>query len=180
MKRCLLGAAIPIALMIGCHDPNARLNAPPHGEEPTATNEMQGTYAYMQDAALLADMSISDMHFFPHRALLTSLGEQRLSRLALLVGEYGGSIRLSTDLGDSALINKRVDAVVAFLTEAGLEMTPQTVVQDVPGGRGLPAAEVLLIRANEGTYKVKKSSGPSTLSIPLAGGGDQQGSNGGK
>lgn len=179
MKRCPLGAAIPIALILGCNDPNSRLNAPPHGEEPTSTNEMQGTYVYMQDAALLADMSISDMHFLPHRAMLTSLGEQRLSRLALLVREYGGSIRLSSDLGDAALINKRVDAVVAFLTEAGIEMTPQTVVQDVPGGRGLPAAEVLLIRANEGTYKVKKSGGPATLSIPLAG-GDQQGSNGGK
>lgn len=179
MKRCLLGAAFPIALIAGCQDPNARLNAPPHGDEPAATNEMQGTYAYMQDAALLADMSLSDVHFLPHRALLTSLGEQRLSRLALLVKEYGGSIRLSSDITDTTLLNKRVDSVVAFLTEAGVDMSPQTVVQDVPGGRGMTASEVLLILTNEGQYKVKKGGGSTTLSIPLAG-GDQGSKGGGK
>lgn len=172
MKRCLLGAMIPALLIFGCHDPNARLNAPPHGEEPAATNELQGTYVYMQDAALLADMSISDMHFLPHRALLTSLGEQRLSRLALLMQEYGGSIRMSSELGDAELLRMRTDAVVAFLTEAGVEVTPQTVVQDVPGGRGLPAAEVLLIRAQVGQFN------PDCSNSSASAGGGLTGSNG--
>lgn len=170
MKRCLLGSVIPAFLILGCHDPNARLNAPPHGEEPTATNELQGTYVYMQDAALLADMSISDMHFFPHRALLTSLGEQRLSRLALLMQEYGGSIRMSSALDDAELLRQRTDAVVAFLTEAGIEVVPQTVVQDVPGGRGLPAAEVLLIRTQVGQFNPDCSNSSASASGSLSGG----------
>ncbi len=65
--------------------------------------DLQGTYVYMTDNALLESMSVADYHFLPNRPLLTTLGKQRLYRLAALVEEYGGEIRFNTTLRDERL-----------------------------------------------------------------------------
>lgn len=151
-------AGISLAVVAaGCNSPNARLNAPPHGA-PLETVDSQGTFVYMSDNALLADMTVSDMHFVPHRAMLTTLGEQRLCRLASLMEEYGGTIRFDTDLAEQNLIDARTRTITGFLSECGLETTGQTVTPDMPGGEGIPAAEAVLIQQNLNRYKPSRSS----------------------
>jgi hypothetical protein len=155
MCRLLVVSIAVSLLVVGCNTPDARLNAPPHGQ-PYKTADTQGTFVYMTDNALLADMTVSDMHFLPHRAKLNHLGVQRLSRLASLMDAYGGVVRFNSELDDEKLIAERVDVIVEFLAEAGVDTTREVVVQDMPGGRGMQATEVILIRANEGTYQPDK------------------------
>ncbi|MFQ5806122.1 MAG: hypothetical protein ACE5I3_06710 [Phycisphaerae bacterium] len=157
MHRLLIVTVTAPLLAAGCNTPGARLNAPPHGQ-PYATADLQGTYAYMSDNALLADMTVSDMHFLPDRSLLSDLGIQRLNRLALLMEAYGGTIRFNTELTDEDLIARRTGVIMDFLAQAGVDTTREVVLRDMPGGEGMPAAEAILIKAEEGTYKPKKDT----------------------
>jgi hypothetical protein len=154
----LLWCTVAVGLVCGaCQKPVTRLNAPPHGVA-EQKSELQAEYTHMADNALLADMVVSDVHFAPHRAILNSLGEERLSRLAALMELYGGTIRLSTNETDSELVAQRIDQVQKFLSEAGIATTTETVALGLPGSRGMDAAQAVLIKANEGTYVSKKKS----------------------
>lgn len=146
---------------LSCQKPVSRLNAPPHGttERPSP---MQAEYTQMTDNALLEDMSISDVHFLPHRAFLTNLGEQRLTRLAALMEAYGGTIRFSTDLQDDQLVEARVAQILEFLSRAGIDTSATVLTRDLPGGTGIDASQAILIKANEGVYKPKKQKDGGT------------------
>jgi hypothetical protein len=157
MYRLLIVTVVVSLLVAGCNQPGARLNAPPHGQ-PYQTADLQGTFTYMADNALLADMTVSDMHFLPHRSLLNDLGVQRLSRLAALMDAYGGTIRFNTELTDEDLIARRTGVIMDFLAQAGVDTTREVVVQDMPGGVGMPATEAILIKAEEGTYNPEKKA----------------------
>ncbi len=151
MHRVIVGLALAGLLSAGCAEYSKRLNAPPHGQ-PVESSDMQGTFVYMTDNALLADMTVSDIHFLPHRARLSALGEQRLSRLVSLMEAYGGTIRFSSSLADKELVRARLATVRDFLAGAGVDTTAEVVREDLPGGRGMDASEVVLIKAGEATY----------------------------
>ena len=138
-------------LCAACNKPAPRLNAPPHGP-PGEAHDLRLTFANMADNALLADMSIADMHFIPHRPQLTMLGKDRLNRLAALMEIHGGTVRFNTSLTDRALIDKRIDVVTDYLSDAGIDTTAEVLVQDHRGGRGMDAIESILIKINEATY----------------------------
>lgn len=158
MRSCRLPAALAALLVAGCANrPLARVNAPPHGDQPEH-HPMADLYTHMTDNALLADMSVSDMHFLPHRAQLSPLGEQRLERLAELISAYGGQVRYSTDNEDTQLVARRLREIKRFLGEAGVDTTGQIVVLDHPGGSGMMGTEAVLIKKEEGTYKPKRGS----------------------
>jgi hypothetical protein len=163
MHRLLVLTAAVSLLAAGCNMPGARLNAPPHGRA-CETSDLQGTYTYMGDNALLADMTVNDSHFLPHRAALNDLGIQRLSRLASLMEAYAGTIRFDTQLTEKDLIAQRVEVVRDFLAEAGIDTTHEVVVREMAGGQGMPATEAILIKVKEGTYDAEKkqSQGTST------------------
>ena len=169
MRRlCVLGAAV--VMLLGCNESNKRLNSPPHGHQPEETSDMQGTFTYMSDNAMLADMTMTDMHFYPHRPMLNSMGENRLSRFASLMDAYGGQLRLSTDSTDGVLISGRLEAVREFLAETGIPTTAQVIVRDMPGGRGMDADEAILIRATEGTYNPETRTAGASENDPEIGG----------
>ena len=162
MRQTLLLAGMATLLLCGCQGkPAARVNAPPHGQ-PVETHDMQGTYIYMTDAALLADMTICDMHFLPHRAMLNDLGEQRLSRLASLMEAYGGTINLSTDVASEDLIAERMDTIIDFLAQAGIDTYQEVVVCDLPGDEGMETRQALVIYQNEGMYRPDKKRNSSS------------------
>jgi len=167
MSRYVVWTVCVCVICVACNKPNARLNAPPHGT-PYETSDLQGTFVYMTDNALLADMTVSNIHFHPHRATLNTLGQQRLSRLVSLLEVHGGTIRFNTDIDDEELIEKRTDAILAFLAEAGVDTTGQVLVEDLRGGRGMDASEVILIKVFEASYQPKGAGGagggPSTAS----------------
>lgn len=172
MLRYCVPVLVAAIALTGCNQPKAaRLNAPPHGYA-EKTVDSQGTFVYMTDNALLADMSVSDMHFLPHRAKLTTLGRERVCRLAQLVEAHGGSIRLSSDLADEPLVNQRLETVRELLAKSGLTLGTDTVVLDLPGGEGIRAGDALAIRAEAAKLPVAKSSGAkSAAATPGAAGG---------
>lgn len=159
MRHALL--FVPILLVWGCHEPTERLNAPPHGESDNVS-DLQGTFVYMTDNALLANMTVSDMHFLPHRALLSPTGEERVRRLASLMEAYGGTIRFNTDEEDVALVDARLKTVVDYLAEVGVDTTKPVVQRDLPGGRGLDANQAIMIKAAQGGFTPKKDSAKPT------------------
>lgn len=152
MLRRLFIPLLIASLVAGCNEPQKRLNAPPHGEA-EKTSDLQGTFVYMTDSALLADMTVNDAHFLPHRPQLTTTGVERLGRLASLMQAYGGSINFNTNLEDGALISARTETIREFLQEAGLTVSSDTIRRDMPGGEGMEATQAIVIRANEGVYK---------------------------
>lgn len=169
MKRSLLNTAlICLVACAACSTRSPRLNAPPHGVSDRVVDS-QGTFVYMTDNALLADMTVADRHFLPHRALLSTLGELRLRRLVSLMDAYGGTIRFSTNSTDGELTQQRINTVMEFLAQAGVDTTSEVVVQDMPGGRGMDAAEVILIKANEGTYKPKDTTEAGSSALGFGG-----------
>ncbi len=170
MKRFVFALVLVAAVCAGCDSPAPRLNSPTHGLS-EKTSDMQGTFTYMVDNALLADMSVSDVHFIPHRAILNTLGEERLRRLASLIDAYGGSLRYSTDLTEKELVKKRTETIIAFLSDCGVETARQVDAQALPASEGMDAAEVILIRQNEGRYSPKKTK---TSGVEMLGGGDQK------
>lgn len=154
MGRLLTATAAMCLLCAACQGPQPRLNAPPHGttENPS---ELRSMYVHMVDNALLTDMTLSDIHFMPHRPMLNTLGEERLRRLAALMERWGGTIRYNTDEPDERLVQQRTEQVLKFLAEAGLDTSAEVLRPDLPGGRGMGAPEAVLIKVNEGTYKPK-------------------------
>lgn len=173
MTRSTLAITLTIAVAAaaGCaSDPKQRLNAPPHGE-PTKTSDLQGTFVYMNDNALLANMTVCDMHFHAHRASLNGAGVERLSRLASLIETYGGSIRFDTRCEDESLNKKRLETIREFLTEAGIDTSADVVKADIAGGEGMDATEAVMIRAKEGTYNGDKKGATAQPAPAGASGG---------
>lgn len=158
MRRLALGLAAVCLVCGACQQPFPRLNAPPHGPPTDNPSPLQDTFAYMIDESLLEDMTVSDAHFVPHRPMLNALGKDRLTRLAALLDTYGGTLRFDTRLTDDKLIDQRVAAIRDHLTKSGVDTTQETVRRDLPGGRGMDAAQAILIRANEGMYRPQSSS----------------------
>jgi hypothetical protein len=158
--------AITAALLLtGCNHPAPRLNAPPHGEAEKVA-ESAGTLMYMSDNALLEDMSLSDMHFIPHRPMLSAFGIERLTRMASLLSCYGGNVRLITRETDTALIDQRIRSVRDFLEEASIDLQATQIVCDLPGGHGMNATESIQILKNEGTYKPNSGGQSSAANAP--------------
>jgi hypothetical protein len=152
MKFASVCLAVAVLLAGGCNSPSARLNAPPHGK-PDKAHELQSLYTHMTDNALLADMTVTDIHFIPHRAMLSPLGEDRLRRLASLMETYGGEIRFNTAVEDESLTARRLDVIVDFLMDAGIDTAVEVVAVGMPGGRGVAAEEAILIKRHQATYQ---------------------------
>ncbi|MFO0838242.1 MAG: hypothetical protein U1D55_06910 [Phycisphaerae bacterium] len=154
MNRLMLAPLTACLVLTGCMEPTARLNAPPHGRAERVT-DMQGTFQYMSDNALLSSMTVSDIHFLPNRSQLSDLGRERLCRLVALMESYGGVIRFNTDEPDQALVDQRTQAIMQFLAESGVDTKKEVVRRDMSGGRGMPADEAILIKFVEGSYRPK-------------------------
>ena len=110
-----------------------------------ARADVEPNFRYMQDNALLYDMSLSDYHFVPHTAELNSTGVVRLDRMAQLLKVYGGTVRYQTRLRDEALVTKRMAHVEAFLGDLGLAGPAVEVRPMLAGGRGMSATKAIEI-----------------------------------
>lgn len=159
MNRLVVVCAVVLGLACGaCQKPAVRLNAPPHGTA-EEKSPLEAEYAQMIVNALLADMVVTDNHFVPNRAILNSLGQERLIQLAALLQEFSGTVRFSTNETDKALVSARTKQILTFLSDQGIAADSSVLVQDMPGGRGMDANEAILIKVNEGTYRPKSGAG---------------------
>lgn len=153
-------------LAVGCSSKNAEIEPDPI--KPTYyAEDGHATLDHMVDAAVLADMTVSDYHFAPRRSILTPLGKQRIARLADIIDEYGGEVRFNTRETDESLIAERSSAISTALQANGLDPASSRITTDIPGSIGMDAREAILIRTYENVYVPgqNKSSGSSGSSI---------------
>jgi hypothetical protein len=130
---------------MGCQQPGERLNAPPQGHT-DRPNKLQEPYVYMTDNALLADMSMSAVHFVPNRNELNSLGVRRLKRLVQILKIYGGTVRYDGVTDNAKTAGARMAEIKDFIIAQGLEADRVEVRAGLAGGEGMNAAEAILIR----------------------------------
>ncbi len=91
--------------------------------------------------AELADMTVTDIHFLPHRDALNSTGTQRLSHLAWLVDKYGGTIKLDLKDPESELSQARLETVKAYLKTRDLPECKIKVQIGLSENEGMSAKE---------------------------------------
>ena len=130
---------------MGCQQPHERLNSPPQGHTDRQA-ALQESFVYMSDNALLADMSMSSVHFVPHQSELNSLGARRLNRLAQILKIYGGTVRYDGTTDDSKLASDRIAQIKEYLLARGLEADRMEIKRAMAGGEGMNAQEAILIR----------------------------------
>ena len=140
---CLIVAV----LSVGCQqNPPDRLNAPPQGTANPNEHPLKENQEAMVDNGMMEDLAIGDHFFVPHTDVLSNLGHRRIERFARLLVRYGGTLRYDTDLSDRALLRQRMESVRELLTDVGIEEGRIEVTQDLPGGRGMDAAEAIVVR----------------------------------
>lgn len=109
-----------------------------------ATKAQYGShFTYMTDNAILRDMSVADIHFIPHSAELSGVGEIRLGRMAHLLNTYGGTVRYETLTADEAIIKQRLAHVREYLVLSGCNMERVVITTGMAGGRGMPGDEAV-------------------------------------
>jgi len=140
----------------------AACDAPEH--EPWTANDIttakmdrakaspEGHWRQMSDNAMLSDMAVHDYYFVPHSTELSGTGAERLSRLAVYLDTYGGTVRYDTLQKDDKLVQKRIDHVREFLEVSGTDMSKVEVTAMLAGGRTMSARQAITID-EKGTAK---------------------------
>ena len=166
--------------MGGCSETPERLNAPPQGHS-NRQHSSQEHYVPMTDNALLADMSMSPVHFVPHQSELNSTGVRRLRRYAEIMKIYGGTLHYDGIGEEDALLKDRMNRIEMYLVSAGLERKNFSVEPGLAGGAGMRADEDIQIHSalelgteissttNSKEGKSNSSIASATARIPSAG-----------
>jgi hypothetical protein len=129
--------------LVGCASgPTGRLNAPPQGSS-AYPHRLQEPYLQMTDSAVVADMSVADIHFVPHTPELNDLGQWRLAGCVDVLKRHGGTVRYDSQTDDAGLVRKRLASIREYLEHAGVDPATVKVVVDVAGGRGIDAQEAI-------------------------------------
>jgi len=128
--------------MVGCQQPSQRLNSPPQGD--TANRSyMQESYKSMVDNSVVADMTITDIHFVGDTAQLSGTGEYRLAQLAQACKAGGGHIRYDSQITDSKLLQERVQRAEEYLAAAGCDMDKCSVRLGMAATAVMPADQAV-------------------------------------
>lgn len=156
--RCIL-PLMPALLMAvpACQEPQTEAKPWTPGIQ-SVRADYESHLVTMVDNAILSDMSVADIHFIPHTAELSGVGEVRLSRMAKLLNTYGGTVRYETQLDDEVVIGKRLDHVREYLALTGCDMKRVEVTTGMAGGRGL-SGEDAVKNLKAGTAKKQADSG---------------------
>ncbi len=170
----LIAALAALAPVLGCHqpEPTQSINTPPT-DPAEQRRELAEFFAYHQDQGMMHDRSIADIHFVPGAAHLSGAGEARLARYAELLADGGGTLQYDTRLNDDTLVQNRLAAARAFLSQCNVGGPPIQVALGMPGGRGMRHDEAFAGRA------VAQQPEPRTTAYRLsnAGGESSGGSN---
>jgi len=160
---------------MGCTNPSERLNAPPQGHT-DRPNKLQEPFVYMTDNAMLADMSMSTVHFVPHQAELNANGVRRLKRYAQILKIYGGTLRYDGVSDAAGLVQGRMEQIKEFLLAQGLESDRVQIKKALAGGEGMNASEAIAVREAANFKPPDQASGgmaatPGGGGAPAAGAG---------
>lgn len=136
----IAGLCFVALLTAGCEGPTERLNAPPQGHSDHPA-ELQDNYVRMADNAMLAERSMSPVHFVPETSELNSLGARRLNRYATLLKVYGGPLHYDGVEDRDELAEQRLERIEQYLVSAGVGPDFFTVDRGSAGGRGMKGTE---------------------------------------
>ena len=142
MGAAMLGG---ILLLAGCLKLDNRLNSPPQGAS-DRPSPMAEQYTFMNDNALLAEMSMSPVHFVPNRADLNGSGLRRLNRYIELLKQYGGTLHYDGVSDPEALAKERMERIRGYLAQAGVDAKSCPVELGLAGGTGMRGTEASEIR----------------------------------
>jgi hypothetical protein len=109
--------------------------------------------------AELADMVVADIHFLPNRTVLNTVGTERLSHLAWIVENYGGTIKLDLDDPASQLAMQRMSIVKEYLKAYGLPDNKIQVEFGLSETKGMDAKEAINVHKNSQFKEQKEDKG---------------------
>jgi len=148
--------------LTGCNEAASRLNAPPQGAT-SRPHELRENYIPMVDNAMLAEMSMSSVHFVSNSGELNALGVRRLKRYAEIMRTYGGTLHYDGVDDEDDLAQDRLNRLGEFLVAAGVPRDSFSVERGLAGGSGMNGQEARDIR--EATnFSVEQQGGESTAS----------------
>jgi hypothetical protein len=155
-----------LVMVTACNEPaKERHTWAPSADDVRA--ERNAHLSTMVDNAILSDMSLADIHFIPHTAEISGVGEARLARMAKLLNTYGGTVRYETQLTDEDMIALRLDHVREYLALTGCDMKRVEVTTGLPGGQGMWGDEATR-KLKQGTEKKAGTTG-TTISPAFQG-----------
>lgn len=163
MRDAAVLAVGALLVIGGCAEHRSRLNAPPQGHSQNVS-DIHEPYQYMVDNAMLADMSLADIHFVPHTDELNSLGLRRLDRYGTLMKIYGGTLHYETDIVDTDAISRRLEHVMEYLAGVGIEKDRIEVETGLARGRGMGGEEGVIVHANA----ITEEGTPAGAPIPIS------------
>jgi len=130
----------------GCAQDKANINPQPQpnfSEDCRHPAEKQADIMILN--AELSDMTLSDVHFLPNRAILNSNGTRRLNHLAWIVEKYGGKILLDAEQPKGKLTRERIKTIKLYLKKWGLSNNKIKVAVNLPQNKGMRADEAIKI-----------------------------------
>ncbi len=159
-------------MVAGCAEPHKRLNAPPQGAS-NHPHKMADQYTYMNDNALLAEMSMSPAHFLDGRPDLNGSGLRRLNRYAELLQQYGGTLHYDGVEDPEPLADQRMEKIRSFLAQSGVDQKSCKVERGLAGGKGMRGQEAGEIRraADYSPEKAQRQSKGGAWNQGILGGG---------
>ena len=165
MKNAAYLAVAALLVTGGCAGHRPRLNAPPQGHSENVS-DLREPYYYMVDNAMLADMSLADIHFVPHTDELNSLGLRRLDRFGSLMKIYGGTLHFETEIQEEEAIQRRLRNVMQYLVSTGIEEDRIAAQAGLARGRGMGGEEGIIVHQNAMTEEGTPAGAP--ILIPAA------------
>lgn len=158
----------------GCLQPwqTQSMNTPAQEDGPEQ-NSLAEYFANHNDQGMVADRSLSDIHFQPHSVHLSGTGVARLDRYAELYADEGGTLFYQTSQCDEELTEARLAIARSYLAKASTTGKRIDVVLGLPGGRGMNATEAA---AGQAVAKQPEQRGSA---YKLAEAGGSTSSNGG-
>lgn len=146
--NAIFAVIVVFTLMLGtggCEKRKDRAKAQPLPHPIDKEHPLTRQFDRCAQNAQISDMAISDVHFMPNRSRLNGTGTVKLNRLAWIVDQYGGTIRIDLEQVDAPLSRERVATVTAYLLAWGVPEGQIKVVIGLPPTKGMAADEAILI-----------------------------------
>ena len=138
MKKKTLGLALLLPLFASC-DTTSYVRG---------TNEMwvgDWIRSASIEAAIIAEHTVYPYHFEPGSSALNDAGAHTVEVLAGHYHDTSGELNVNRGDASEALYQARIDALVAYMTELGVEQGRVTIADSAPGGDGISSARVVRV-----------------------------------
>jgi len=128
-------------LTIGCQE-----DAKQGPDKPLVNNWLINSYNNTAiENAIISQHTVFPYHFVKNAAQLNELGKRDVAVLAGHFMKHAGDLNIRRHDTPADLYEARVNAVVAQLQEAGVDIERMNIADGMPGGSGMASEKVLII-----------------------------------